>query len=256
VPDGEDGAGVVVRVAAVATVLLVRHGRTTANDSGILAGRTPGVRLDEVGTAQADAVGRRLAALPLARLVSSPLVRCRQTLAAVVSRQNGAPEPVTDAALTECGYGEWTGQPLKKLAKHPLWKTVQNQPSAVTFPDGESMQQMQARAVAAVRRHDAEVEQQHGPDALWVAVSHGDVIKAVLADALGLHLDLFQRIVVAPGSVSVVRYTPGRPFVAHLNDHGSDLSALRPPRRRRRRRPSGDAVVGGGAGAAADEDTL
>jgi probable phosphomutase (TIGR03848 family) len=242
----------------VAILLLVRHGRTTANDSGVLAGRSAGVRLDDVGREQADTVGRRLGALPLARLVSSPLVRCRQTLAAIVAHQPtspGPPEPVTDAGITECGYGDWTGQPLKRLAKDPLWRTVQNQPSAVTFPGGEAMQHMQARAVSAVRRHDAEVEQQHGPDAVWLAVSHGDVIKSVLADALGLHLDLFQRIVVEPGTVSVVRYTTGRPFVQHLNDRGSDLAALRPPKRRRRR-DRGDAAVGGGAGAGAGQDTL
>jgi len=232
----------------VPTVLLVRHGRTTANNDGVLAGRRSGVHLDDVGTAQAESVGRRLADLPLVRMVSSPLARCRQTLAAIAAAHSASPESLTDAGLTECGYGTWTGRPLKSLAKDPLWKTVQNQPSAVTFPDGESMQQMQARAVSAVRRHDAEVEQAHGPDALWVAVSHGDVLKSVLADALGLHLDLFQRIVVDPGSLSVVRYTPGRPFVQHLNDRGSDLSGLRPPKRRRRR-ARGDAAVGGGAGA-------
>jgi probable phosphomutase (TIGR03848 family) len=232
----------------VPTVILVRHGRTTANDSGVLAGRGAGVHLDEVGSAQAESVGRRLADLPLRRLVSSPLVRCRETLAAIRAQQSAPPQVRTEAGITECGYGQWTGQPLKKLAKDPLWKTVQNQPSAVTFPDGESMQQMQARAVAGIRGHDGEVEAEHGADALWVAVSHGDVIKSVLADALGLHLDLFQRIVVEPGSVSVVRYTPGRPFVLHLNDHGSDLGVLR-PRKRRGRRPSGDAAVGGGAGA-------
>jgi probable phosphomutase (TIGR03848 family) len=232
----------------VATVLLVRHGRTTANDSGVLAGRSPGVHLDDVGSKQADEVGRRLTDLPLSRLVTSPLVRCRQTLAAIVAHQSAPPEAVTDSAITECGYGEWTGQPLKKLAKHPLWKTVQNQPSAVTFPDGESMRQMQERAVTGVRRHDEQVGAEHGPDALWVAVSHGDVIKSILADALGLHLDLFQRIVVDPGSVSVVTYTSGRPFVRHLNDLGSDLRGLHPPKKRRRR-SSGDAAVGGGAGA-------
>ena len=122
----------------MATVLLVRHGRTTANHSGVLAGRSPGVRLDDVGAAQADAVGLRLAELPLTRLVSSPLARCRQTLAAIVAHQGTPPGPVTDGDLTECGYGEWTGQPLKKLAKHPLWRAVQNQPSAVTFPDGRA----------------------------------------------------------------------------------------------------------------------
>lgn len=238
----------------MATVLLVRHGRTTANESGVLAGRSPGVHLDAVGARQADAVGGRLAELPLVRLVSSPLARCRQTLAAIAAYQDPAPEPVTERDLTECGYGDWTGRPLKELARDPLWKTVQNQPSAVTFPDGESLQAMQARAVAGVRRHDAEVEGEHDGHALWVAVSHGDVIKAVLADALGLHLDLFQRIVVDPGSVSVVRYTAGRPFVQHLNDHGSDLRGLRPPRRRRRR-VVGDAVVGGGAGAGTGHHT-
>ena len=239
----------------MAIVVLVRHGRTTANDRGILAGRSPGVDLDDVGAEQADAVGRRLTDLPLTRLVSSPLARCRQTSAAIAAHQTSAPEHVSDRGITECGYGAWTGQPLKKLAKDPLWKSVQQQPSAVTFPEGESLQQMQARAVAGVRRHDGEVEAGHGPDALWAAVSHGDVIKAVLADALGLHLDLFQRIVVDPGSVSVVRFTPGRPFVLHLNDHGSDLRALRPPRRRRRRAGS-DAAVGGGAGAGRRGRTL
>jgi probable phosphomutase (TIGR03848 family) len=239
----------------VAILLLVRHGRTTANNDGVLAGRSPGVHLDEVGTEQAEALGRRLTGLPLVRLVSSPLARCRQTVAAIAAHQAAGPETVTDASITECGYGSWTGQPLKKLAKDPLWKHVQQQPSAVTFPDGESLRQMHARAVAGVRRHDDEVEAEHGPDGLWVAVSHGDVIKAILADALGLHLDLFQRIVVDPGSVSVVRFTPGRPFVLHLNDQGSDLGTLRPPKRRRRR-GSGDAPVGGGAGASGRDETF
>jgi probable phosphomutase (TIGR03848 family) len=232
----------------VPTVLLVRHGRTTANNDGVLAGRSGGVHLDDVGTAQAESVGRRLADLPLVRMVSSPLARCRQTLAAIVAAQSAPPESLTEPGLTECGYGEWTGRALKSLAKDPLWKTVQNQPSAVTFPDGESMRQMQERAVTGVRSHDEQVETEHGPDALWIAVSHGDVIKSILADALGLHLDLFQRIVVDPGSVSVVTYTSGRPFVRHLNDLGSDLRGLRPPKKRRRR-SRGDAAVGGGAGA-------
>jgi broad specificity phosphatase PhoE len=112
------------------------------------------------------------------------------------------------------------------------------------------MRDMQARALAAVRHHDSEVTEAHGPDALWVAVSHGDVLKAILADAAGGHLDSFQRIVVDPGSVSVVSYTPLRPFLVRLNEHG-DLTGLVPPkhpRRRRRTAPSSDAPVGGGAG--------
>jgi broad specificity phosphatase PhoE len=106
---------------------------------------------------------------------------------------------------------------------------------------------VQSRAVAAVREWDTRITDEHGPDALWLAVSHGDVIKAILADALGSHLDQFQRIVVDPGSVSVVSYTPLRPFVIRLNDTG-DLSGLAPKRRRRRRPRSSDAAIGGGAG--------
>jgi probable phosphomutase (TIGR03848 family) len=234
----------------VATVLLVRHGRTSANATGVLAGRTPGVRLDDVGKRQAADLGTRMAALPLAAIVSSPLERCRQTATALASAMPSPVALTTDKRFTECGYGDWTGRPLKELAKDPLWKVVQGQPSAVEFPGGESMRAMQARALDAVRHYDEAVTESHGAGALWVAVSHGDVIKAILADAAGSHLDSFQRIVVDPGSVSVVSYTPQRPFVVRLNEHG-DLSGLVPrrkPGRRRRSTPSGDAPVGGGAG--------
>ena len=226
----------------MATVLLLRHGRTTANASGGLAGRQP-VELDENGRSQAATAGVRLRALPLAAVVTSPLVRCRQTLELALPDLT----PAVDDGLTECGYGDWEGRPLAKLAREPLWKVVQQHPSAVVFPNGEAMAAMSARAVAAVRRWDAAVAQQHGPDALWLACSHGDVIKAIVADALGLHLDEFQRIVADPASVTAIRYTPTRPFLLRLNDT-ADLSALVPPKRRRRRRPSSDAVVGGGAG--------
>ena len=238
----------------MATVLLVRHGRTTANTSGVLAGRTAGVRLDERGEEQAARAGDRLAGLPLRAVVTSPLERCRQTAAHIAKRQQGASKVSREKGLAEVDYGEWTGQTLKTLAKEPLWKTVQGQPSAVTFPGGESMAGMAARSVAAVRRWDAAVEAEHGAEALWVAVSHGDVIKAVLADALGLHLDTFQRIVVDPASISVVRYTPGRPFVLMTNTHDGDLSFLVPPAkkpgRRTRKAADSDAAVGGGAGPA------
>jgi probable phosphomutase (TIGR03848 family) len=153
-----------------------------------------------------------------------------------------------DERLIECGYGEWTGTELKKLAKDPLWKVVQGHPSAARFPAGESIREMQQRAVDAMRDWDAKVTVEHGAQALWVAVSHGDVLKAILSDAVGAHLDSFQRIVVDPASVSAITYTPLRPFVVRLNDTG-DLSGFAPPRRRRRRsRVSSDAAVGGGAG--------
>jgi probable phosphomutase (TIGR03848 family) len=181
-------------------------------------------------------------------VVTSPLERCRQTARAITSRQQAALRARAEKGLSECDYGQWQGRPLKELAKDALWRTVQSQPSAVTFPGGESMRTMQDRAVAAVRRHDARVSAEAGADAVWVAVSHGDVIKSILADALGTHLDLFQRIHVDPASVSIVRYTESRPIVLATNTHAGDLGWLDPPRRRGRRSRSGDAVVGGGAG--------
>jgi probable phosphomutase (TIGR03848 family) len=233
----------------VTTVILLRHGRTTANTGGVLAGWTPGVQLDETGNAQVQAVGERLAKVPLAAIVSSPLERCRQTADAVAAGREL--EVQSDDRLGEARYGDWTGRTLKELVKEPLWKVVQQHPSAAVFPgpEGEGLAQTQARAVAAVREWNAKL----GPDAVWLACSHGDVIKSILADALGLHLDQFQRIVVDPASVSVVTYTETRPFVVRVNDTGGDVSALIPPPRRprRRRKTSSDAVVGGGAGATA-----
>jgi probable phosphomutase (TIGR03848 family) len=229
------------------TVILVRHGRSTSNTSGVLAGRMPGVKLDETGLQQADAVAERLAALPLAAIVTSPLDRCKQTAAAIAGHHE-AVRPATDKRLTECGYGDWTGQLLSKLMKDPLWPVVQQHPSAVTFPNGESMRGMQQRAVDAVRAHDAALTTSHGAEAVWVAVTHGDVIKAIVADALGLHLDTFQRIVVDTASATVITYTPTRPFVVRLNDTGSELASLAPPPKGRSRKSavrSSDAVVGG-----------
>ncbi|MFQ1002594.1 histidine phosphatase family protein [Modestobacter sp. SSW1-42] len=229
------------------TVILLRHGRTTANTAGVLAGWTPGVQLDETGQGQVAAVAQRLSSVPLAAVVSSPLERCRQTAGAVVAGREL--ELRTDDRLGEARYGDWTGRPIKELAKEPLWKVVQQHPSAAVFPgpEGEGLAQTQARAVAAVREWNATL----GPDAVWVACSHGDVIKAVLADAFGMHLDSFQRIVVDPASISVVTYTDTRPFVVRVNDTGGDVAALIPPKRKRGRRKSSDAVVGGGAGSGA-----
>lgn len=237
----------------MATVILVRHGRTSANASGTLAGRTPGVRLDDTGTDQARRTAERLAAVPLAAVVTSPLERCRQTAKILTAAHPAAPRTVSERGITECDYGEWQGRLLKDLAKEKLWGVVQTQPSAAAFPGGESLQAMQARSVEAVRRHDAAVEAEHGPGAVWVAVSHGDIIKSVLADALGMHLDLFQRLFVDPASVSIVRYTGTRPYVLASNTHAGDLSwlAAPPAKRARRRQAAEDAPVGGGAGPSA-----
>ena len=228
------------------TVLLVRHGLTPLTGP-VLSGHTPGVHLDERGQAQAAALAERLRPVPLTAIVTSPLERCLQTAAAVAAGRNGL-APYPDERLVEVRYGDWTGRSLKELAREPLWKVVQQHPSAAVFPgpEGEALAYTQVRALAAVRDWNARL----GPDATWLACSHGDVIKGLLADALGMHLDLFQRIVVEPCSVSVVRYTGARPFVLRMNDTGGDVLSLLPPKRRRGRAgsPAPDATVGGGAG--------
>ena len=233
------------------TVLLIRHGRTSANTAGVLAGRSSGVVLDEVGHQQAAEVAARVAGVPLRTVVTSPLRRCRQTAQALVASRAEACPIQVEQGLIECGYGEWTGKTLRELSKDKLWGAVQHQPSAVRFPGGESMAEMSARTVGAVRAWDARLGAEHGPDAVWAAVSHGDPIKAILADALGMHLDSFQRIVVDPAAISIVRFTATRPFVITVNSTTTDLGAVFAPRPkgRRRKTPTPDAAVGGGLGA-------
>ncbi|RTL70018.1 MAG: MSMEG_4193 family putative phosphomutase [Pseudonocardiaceae bacterium] len=227
------------------TLILLRHGRSSANAAGVLAGRSPGVELDETGLGQAEKVVERLAGIPIAEIVTSPMTRCRQTVEPLAIDRKLV--PTVEDELSEVDYGDWTGGSLKTLAKEPLWKVVQAHPSAAVFPGGEGLAGMQARAVAAVRAHGARIAEQHGPGAVWLACSHGDVIKSVLADALATHLDNFQRIMVDTCSVSVVHYTDTRPFVAKVNDLGGDLAGIVPPKPRRRRstKRSSDAVVGG-----------
>jgi probable phosphomutase (TIGR03848 family) len=226
------------------TVVLVRHGLTELTGP-VLAGWTPGLHLDERGSKQAEAVAERLRPVPFAALVSSPLDRCLDT--AAVIGQGRAEQVQVEQGLGECRYGDWTGRPLKELAKDPLWKVVQQHPSAVVFPgpQGEALRETQHRAVTAVRDWNARL----GPDATWLACSHGDVIKAITADALGLHLDSFQRISIDPCSVTIIRYTEQRPFVVRVNDTGGSVADLLPPKKKSRRRASADATVGGGAGA-------
>ncbi|MCX2970256.1 histidine phosphatase family protein [Streptomyces sp. TRM70308] len=216
------------------TLLLVRHGRSTANTSGLLAGRTPGVALDAQGETQAAALPERLADLPLAVAVHSPLLRCRQTLQPLADARPGLPLH-EDERIAECAYGEWTNRKLAELADEPLMAAVQQHPSSVGFPGGETMRGMQQRAVDAVRDWNERVAAEHGADALYVMCSHGDIIKSVVADALGMHLDLFQRVSVEPGSVTAIRYTPLRPFLLRLGDTGG-LATLAP------REPAGDAA--------------
>ena len=227
------------------TVILLRHGRSTSNTAAILAGRAEGVDLDDKGREQALGLIDRIGELPIRALICSPMLRCRRTLEPLAEALSL--QPVIEDRLAEVDYGEWTGRKLGDLASEPLWRVVQAHPSAAVFPGGEGLAQVQARAVSAVREHDRrlglEYGGEQGGDVLWVACTHGDVIKSVIADAYGMHLDSFQRVNADPASVSVIRYTQLRPFVLHVNHTGGRLSsALRsappPP-------ASGDAVVGG-----------
>lgn len=214
----------------VSTVLLIRHGRSEANAEGVLAGRSE-TPLDDTGREQAAALAGRLADVPLDLLVTSPQLRARQTAELAAA---GRAEADVDQHFAECDYGDWSGAALSELASEPSWEIVQWLPSAAEFPAGETMAQMAHRATHGVKR----LVKEHPEAFIWI-VSHGDVIKAILADALGVHLDHFQRIVVDTASVSVVHYTPKRPFVAHVNDTGAIRLARKAPE------SEGEAVVGG-----------
>ena len=225
------------------TLILVRHGRSTANTSGVLAGRTPGVTLDERGAAQAAALPGRLAELPISEVVTSPLERCQETIRPLLEARPDL-RAHTEERISECDYGDWSGRKLAELMDEPLMQVVQAHPSAAAFPGGESMRTMQTRAAEAVREWNARVEAEHGADAVYLMCSHGDIIKSLVADALGLHLDLFQRVSVDPCSITAIRYTRLRPFLVRLGDTG-DFASLAP----REEPPGEDAAVGGGAGA-------
>lgn len=230
------------------TLILVRHGRSTANTSGLLAGRTPGVTLDERGAAQAAALPGRLADLPLAAVVSSPLERCLETVRPLLDARPDLPLHVEDR-INECDYGDWSGRKLAELNDEPLMEVVQQHPSAAAFPGGESMRAMQARAMDAVRDWNDRIEAEHGPEAVYAMCSHGDIIKSLVAEALGLHFDLFQRISVEPCSLTAIRWTRLRPYLVRLGDTGH-FGGLAPRADGSTAADDRDAAVGGGAGGA------
>jgi probable phosphomutase (TIGR03848 family) len=207
------------------TIVLVRHA-TTAATGKRLGGWTPGVHLDEAGRAQAEAAADRLADLPLEAVYTSPLERTRET-ARIVAKRHGL-RPRIRKGIGEVDYGDWTDLPLGQLRRRKLWPVIQATPSRVTFPAGESIRGAQARAVEAIERLAVE----HG-DGHVAVVSHADVIKAVVAHFVGLPLDMFQRLVVGPASVTVLGLPAGgAPLLLRFNDTG----ALRPPPQPRRGR--------------------
>jgi probable phosphoglycerate mutase len=196
-------------------VLLVRHGQTPTTGK-LLPGRAPGLHLSEVGQGQAEAVGRRLAAQPKLKveaIYASPLERTKET-AGFIAKALGLTVKA-DKGLLEADIGDWTGQELKTVAKTPEWKIVHSYPSGFRFPGGESFVEMQTRTVSALER----LRKAH-PGQTIVAVSHADTIKAAVAHALGTHLDLFQRIVISPCSVTAISYGDGGPTVLSVNSLG------------------------------------
>ena len=202
-------------------VLLVRHGQTPTTGSS-LPGRAPGLHLADTGRAQAEAAATRIASLKsVAAIYASPLERTRET-AAPIAKARGLKVQAT-RGLLECDFGDWTGSLLKDLFKLPEWATVQRYPSGFRFPNGESFTEMQQRITGTI----ATLVVKH-PGETIVAVSHADPIKAAIAHAMGTHLDLFQRIVVSPCSVTAIAYGTSGPVVLTVNSLGDDLTKLAP----------------------------
>ena len=198
-------------------MLLIRHGRTSANAAGVLAGRMPGIMLDDVGRAGVTQLAKRISQVQVAQVVTSPLERTVET-ASLLFDSN---VPLAhETRLIECDYGMWQGRQLSELAQDELWSVVQSTPDQMVFPDGEAMSEMATRAVEAVRQWDATLTSMHGDKVVWAAVSHGDVIKAICADAMGLPLREFQRLVIDPASVCVIHYTESGSALSKLNDTG------------------------------------
>ncbi len=203
------------------TILLVRHGQTSTTGS-VLPGRAKGLHLADTGRAQAQRAAERIGELKrVDAIYCSPLERTRET-AAPIGAAVGL-RPVTERGLLECDFGDWTGAELKQLMKLPEWGTVQRVPSTFRFPGGESFGEMQHRIVSTLDRLRA-----RHPGGTVVCVSHADPIKAALAHALGTHLDLFQRIVVSPCSVSIVSWSPFGPIALTVNSTGGSLAELAP----------------------------
>ncbi|NLA35624.1 MAG: MSMEG_4193 family putative phosphomutase [Actinobacteria bacterium] len=203
------------------TVFLVRHGQTTTTGS-VLPGRAPGLHLTEAGRAQAQRAADRLTtAGAIAAVYASPLERTRET-AAPIAKALGL-RVRTAKGLLEADFGDWTGRKLDELRKLPEWRAVQSAPSTFRFPKGESFPEMQTRICAEIARLVAA-----HPGERIVCVSHADPIKAAVAQAQGVHLDLFQRTVVSPCSITAILYGSGAPIVLSVNSTGDDLSSLVP----------------------------
>lgn len=206
-------------------IVLIRHAHSQANDRGILSGRMPGVSLSSRGRDQAQHLATRLGEIKIRSLHVSPLQRCLESISPWWELHGSKVNPTIplfkDENLIEVDYGQWSGKKLTHLARKKEWKTVQNSPSSMYFPSGEGLAAVQERAMRAV--HTALSGKGKGSD---LFVSHGDVIKSIVASALAMHLDDFQRIVIDPASVTVLDFSADKPRVVLLNDSRSDLEGF------------------------------
>lgn len=217
-------------------IVLIRHAHSTANAAGVLSGRLPGVHLSKVGQEQAKRLAERLGKLTISEVHVSPMERCSETLEPWIIKYGKNVTVVTDKNLVEVDYGKWSGKKLAVLSRAKLWRKIQSQPSSVTFPEGESLAQMQVRAMQSVHNFfDTDLE-------LMIMVSHGDVIKAIVASALGMHLDDFQRIVIDPASITILESNGGAIRLTRLNDSDSSVSELLQSKKKRGH------LLGGGKG--------
>ena len=201
-------------------IVLIRHAHSTANAAGVLSGQLPNVHLSKSGQEQAERLAERLGKLTIAQVQVSPMDRCSETLAPWLAKYGKGVTVISESNLVEVNYGKWSGKKLATLSRAKLWRKVQGQPSAVTFPDGESLAQMQVRAMHTV--HDffaSDLE-------MTIMVSHGDVIKAIVASSMGMHLDDFQRIVIDPASITILESNGGAIRLTRLNDSDSSVSEL------------------------------
>lgn len=217
-------------------VVLVRHAHSQANAAGILSGRRPNIALSEKGRTQAQELATRLGELKVKELRVSPLQRCIETIDPWVSTKSRI-RRIEDHGITEVDYGKWSGRTLRSLSREKLWKIVQENPSRVFFPDGEGMANMQARAIESMHLALAST----GTGAV-VMVSHGDVIKALVAANLGMRLDDFQRIIIDPASVTLFDFSSKTPRLLLLNDSHTNIGDLGITSTKKR------LLVGGGSG--------
>ena len=209
----------------MASIILVRHSRSTANTAGVLAGQAPGISLDEVGQTQAQGLIARIGDVAISRTISSPLQRCIETISPW-HQSHGKSAIEIDNNFIESNYGSWTGQNLSDLAKEPLWKEVQKQPSKVTFPNGESFQEMFSRVSEGLDK----VIENLGDEDNVIIVSHGDIIKLAIAKVLDLPIDNFQKLVIDPASISIVKVEKDgdlkRTALISMNESGTPLIKL------------------------------